>query len=197
MSAFEFTESRMRFSFDKEVWTEVFKFDEHPDYLNVERFLNGYTTKDKKGNRIRVLGVQAVDFIGLQNDKLFFIEIKNFRPHPRRKEVIITEKEELTAHIGHKVKDSLACLVGGRRNSKNDKALFSKIVDFLNDEQKEIYVILWMEHETKNTTPIGNNIYLQALKKKLQWLTDRNNILICNHTNCPTSLKIKAQGIDR
>jgi len=27
MSAFEFTESRMRFSFDKEVWTEVFKFD--------------------------------------------------------------------------------------------------------------------------------------------------------------------------
>lgn len=62
----------------------------------------------------------------------------------------------------------------------------------LSNEQKEIYVILWMEHEIKNTTPIGNSVYLQVLKKKLQWLTDRNNILICNHTNCPTSLKIKA-----
>jgi len=160
-------ESRLNFEFNDSRWSDLVKFDEHTDYKNV---------KDN------VSETKAVDFIGVLNQKsIFYFEIKNFKDYRiENKERLNSSAEELTTEIAQKVRDSIACILGGFRNSTNDKALWNKILEFT--ANKNIFIILWLEQDSNlnnNKTKISD--YQLKLKSKLKWLTGiSNNIRIFN-----------------
>jgi hypothetical protein len=68
----DFTESRLCFSFDTE-W-QIFKVEEHPDCKQVFK---------------KIPGIKDVDFLGLHQGKVFFIEAKNYTNDLPRQEAYI------------------------------------------------------------------------------------------------------------
>lgn len=103
----EFKESGLVFRFDDR-W-EVYQLDEEADY------------RQKICKQIPE--TRCIDFIGFNDvDKiLLFIEVKSFRGYGDKKNVqrLTGEKDDITVEIAQKVKDSLATIIGGARNSTN------------------------------------------------------------------------------
>ncbi len=163
-----FVESNLKFSFQQKEW-EVVKFDDQDniDYHNVSNVIQG---------------TRAVDFIGIHNaSSLYFFEIKNFRKHgndPQSRERLANGAEELTSEIAQKVRDSVACIVGGSRNSTNSLQFWQDALDIIK-ENKEFKIIAWIEEDvesdpyklkTRKTRLTTRN---DKLKNKLKWLTSR------------------------
>ncbi len=175
-------ESRLNFIFDDNHWTDLVKFDEHPDYEKVKK---------------NVSETKAVDFIGILNQKsVYFFEIKNLKDYRiDSKKRLNTNAEDLTNEIAQKVRDSIACIVGGCRNSTNDKELWNNVLRFLST--KNIFVILWLEQDdilNKDKFKISN--YQLKLQSKLKWLTGMShNIRIYNKVNYNNGLKMNVLNL--
>lgn len=122
-------------------------------------------------------GSKAVDFLGLHGRELFFIEIKDFRGYR------IDNKKRLSSHelyleVGQKVRDSVACLVAAYRQQPEE---WQPFIDSLRNTQRPIKVVLWLEediniHLTPQKQKANNIAALNALEKKLRWLTPRVSV---------------------
>ncbi len=173
------TEKKIEFDFDDSLWSNLLKYDEDADYLKIEK-LNG---------------TKAVDIIGiLENNKLVFFEIKDFRGHR------ITNKTrlntgELEQEVALKVRDTLAGIIGAARNSTNNSLAFQELLSYISNTKKQLVVILWMEEDrlslrmSQKRIKSKQSTTLQVLKKQLQWLTTK--VWVANHENNPFSHSLK------
>lgn len=154
----DFQESGINFCFQPN-WT-VFKYDEHLAHKKVEKFLKP---------------TKAVDFLGIHNDKLYFVEVKNYRDHTgddTTQEVLQGNGEELMHRIAMKVRDTIATSTGAARFSTNDGAFFTRVNQLLLDEEKKLVVIACVELDVSNDKErkAKMGIWQQKLKQKLSWL---------------------------
>ncbi len=162
----EFTEKYLQFTFGPR-W-EVAKLDEHPAYRQgIEKLSH----------------TKAVDFLAvLDGHALYFMEVKDFRSYRIENERRLTTGE-LTLEWGHKVRDSVACIVGAYRQS--EETLWNRCVAILRDKGQEIKVVLWLEYDPprydRKRQQVQASIDQNILKKKFKWLT--NKVLVVNLQN--------------
>lgn len=153
----------------------MLKYDESKDYKNLSEAI-----EDTK----------AVDFTGiLQNEILVLIEVKNFRGHR-----IVNKPRiwELDLEIAQKVRDSLAGIAGGARNSTHLKETWQRYFQFLKEENCAIHVVLWLEEDIQpqfSTEKSNRKIAAKGgsinarLKKRLSWLNAK--VIVANQQNNP------------
>lgn len=162
----DFDESGIVFSFDESKW-EITQFDKERDYINVSNAL-----KETK----------AVDFIGIHdNHTVYFFEIKSFRGHSLDQSVknrLKNGAEDLAVEVAQKVKDTLACLLAGARNSTNQSGFWLKVCDIIKDKEKDpVRIFAWIEEDRKGKHQKERNVELSVrtskLKSKLGWLSKR------------------------
>lgn len=165
----EFEESGLIFRFDDR-W-EVYQLDEEADY------------RQKICKQIPE--TRCIDFIGFNDtDKiLLFIEVKGFRGYGDKKNVqrLTGEKDDITVEIAQKVKDSLATIIGGARNSTNLPDVWKNHVGHLNDNGN-LKVIAWVELDASTENLLRRaktnmSTKRKELRKRLTWLTSDVDIL--------------------
>ncbi len=151
-------ESNLTFNFD-DSWKYVIKFDESIFY---QKIMMKYLQESK-----------AVDFVGIKNNSLYFIEVK----HQENENTILNLDEKFNK-IGQKIRDSLALIIGINCIGKASEE-FLEYKKILCCNSPDIRIILWNENDwvqiapsktRKNSTP--NNRLTNRLKKKLLWLTN-------------------------
>lgn len=155
------TESGLNFSFRTE---KVTKFDE------IDFFMDKYQKlKDSKG----------VDFIAVDDNTLFLIEVKNFTGHEKeqitkqRLKVRNPDIESLDVEVALEVRSSLACLIGGK--SKGHKTI-SPYYDTLNkniDHYRPIKIILFLEGDVAPTLRAKAQMFNAigtSIKRQLAWI---------------------------
>jgi len=173
-------ESRLLFDFDDNKWTDLIRFDEHIDYKNVKK---------------NVPETKGVDFIGILNQKsIYFFEIKNFSNQGIEDGDKLKFTSERIDEIAQKVRDTVSCVVGGFRNSTNNKQEWSKILEFIMN--KNIFIVFWLEQDNVlNTNKLKISNYQLKLKSKLKWLTgSSNNIRIFNTNNYENNLYLNIKN---
>ncbi len=209
-STIKITEGELEFLFNEEVWDDVVKFDEHPDYKNIEK-IGSLRALDEVGNTTSYCGIKAIDFLGVQkNGRLFMIEVKDFKNYRiESKERLKNAGENLMTEVAYKVKDSIACIIGAQLNSTHDIDFWKKAASSLIKQTNDIVVILWLELD--NTVIATNSIrrknkikkrqdsigiYRRKLRQKLKWLVDKSsNVKILNIENYQEDLAIKVKRI--
>uniref|UniRef100_UPI004028E9D3 hypothetical protein n=1 Tax=Bacteroides cellulosilyticus TaxID=246787 RepID=UPI004028E9D3 len=162
----EFIESDLKFVFDEKQWDVITQFDSETDYKKV---------KDK------LKGTKSIDFLGTTDDNIFFFEMKGFRGYQDQKSVkerLADNAEDLTTEIAQKVRDTLACLLGGARNSTNKSDIWQKCCRIVTESNKRLIVIAWIEEDAPNEAvrkrlKIKNTVRRDKLAQKLSWLTKR------------------------
>lgn len=170
-----FTEGHLQFEFGLQ-W-EVVKLDAHHAYRQ------GIEKLDH---------TKAVDFLALWDKQiLYFLEVKDFRNHRIENEKRLTT-EDLTLEWGHKVRDSLACIVGAYRQS--EETIWGHCLDSLQNKKQDIKVVLWLEYDPpradRKRQQVQASIGQNVLKKKFKWLTNR--VLIVNlNDNSLSDLKVQ------
>lgn len=167
----EFIESGLKFVFDEKQWDIITQFDSETDYKKVKNNLEG---------------TKSIDFLGTTDDKIYFFEMKGFRGFQDQRSVqerLSDNAEDLTTEIAQKVRDTLACLLGGARNSTNKSDTWQKCCEIITESNKRLIVIAWIEEDMPNETvkkrlKTKNTVRRDKLAKKLSWLTKR--VLIMN-----------------
>lgn len=132
MTMSDVEESRLLFQFAEGV--QFLKLDETPFFTN----------------RFSVLqGSKGVDFIAVQDNALYFIEVKNFSQHEieNKKRLIITSDDNVALEVSYKVRDSIACLVGA---FKNDNDILKPFYTKLRSPNVTVRVILFLEGQIEN-----------------------------------------------
>lgn len=153
----DFQESGINFSFQSN-WI-VIKYDEHHAHKRVEKCIKP---------------TKAVDFLGI-NNKLYFVEVKNYRGHTKDKktiEVLKNNGNELMNRIAIKVRDTIATSIASARFSTNDERLFTQVNQLLLDDSKKLIIIACIEFDVSNDKERNARmgIWAQRLKQKLSWL---------------------------
>lgn len=165
----EFEESGFRFEFD-DSW-EVCQLDSEADYRN----------KLCK----QVPETKCIDFIGFNvaDETLLFMEVKNFIGHfnPVNKQRLLGGHDDLSVEVAQKIRDSLAVLIGGSRNSTHHKEKWQRYVSHLN-QNKLLKVVAWVELDVSTEVYLKRaKINLQTrrdqLRKKMTWLTSDVQVL--------------------
>lgn len=163
----EIREGNITFSFDEQFWSDLRTFDKaNPDYAKMEKLNN----------------TKAIDILGCHATYgLCLIEIKDFRSS-RIENRNRLKKLELFEEVGQKVKDSLACILAGARNSTNHLVYWNRQVNLIKNPDLRVNVLLWLEEDANVTfgEPTGKanmSIYINVLKKKVSWLTKKVKIL--------------------
>lgn len=162
---------KIRFQFG-DSWTVAEKWDDTRTFLGRIRRLSG-ELRDEKTGGVSSLGTKAVDIVGVRNDDLYLIEVKDFRGHAI--ETKRRQPHDLPLLIGCKVRDTIAGLVGAGR-SDVDPAL-SACANLLLARKRRVYVIAWIEDpELRPAEPIQKRAAWQKqrsdqLKQRLAWLT--------------------------
>jgi len=177
----EFTESRLRFEFQEEEWDALIKYDNEADYQKIKR---------------SIPGTKAVDFVGISNENLYFIEVKNYRGHRIESKPKV---EELDTIIAQKVRDTLAGIMGGVRNSTHKEKKWQKHLSHLSDKNKPVHIILWMEEEPPNRfiskrQKVSRDTLTQKLKKRTSWLSGR--VIVANKAHNPLEGKLQVSFPD-
>ncbi len=177
----KFTESRLDFLFGKK-WSNLIQLDTHIDY-----------------KKIPINNTKAVDFLGIYNaNNLIFIEVKNFTYHRiENKSRLLNKAEDLATEVAQKVRDSISCIIGGSRNSTNDKQLWESVSSYLLN--KNIIIILWLE-ENQNLQKQSFRIYdyQKKLQSKLKWLTGTPRaIRIYNQTNFNNNFDFLVNNLEK
>ncbi|WP_437877258.1 hypothetical protein [Sorangium sp. So ce513] len=101
---------RIRFEFG-ESWTVAEKWDDSRAFLDGIGQLKGEWTDERTGERVRV-GTKAVDIVGVREDRLYLIEVKDYRGYP-----IETKRRQphvLPLIIACKVRDTVTSPFDGR-----------------------------------------------------------------------------------
>lgn len=174
-------EGKLEFDFDEDVWKQLIKFDEHPDYTKIKNL---------------VPETRGADFTGiLRNDTFVAIEVKDFRG------AAIGEKERdepMEIEIAKKMVGTLATVLASARSSNKHSELWQNYVGLIQDEDKGVSIILWYEadplpiHQKRQLQYRSN---LQArLKGKLGWLKPK--VLVCNLQDYnPNSLGLQVKSL--
>lgn len=172
----EFRESGLVFKFEDR-W-DVYQLDEETDY------------REKLCRQIP--GTRCIDFIGFNREDniLLFVEVKGFRGYGNRTNVqrLTGKDDDLTLEIAQKVRDSLATIIGGARNSTHLLHVWKDCMAHLN-KNGNLKVIAWVELDTST-----ENLLMRAktnmstrrkqLRKRLIWLTSDVDILnTCKYNN--------------
>lgn len=158
MTMSNFQESGINFCFQPN-WT-VLKYDEHLAHKKVEKLIKP---------------TKAVDFLGIHNDRLYLVEVKNYRDHTddeSTKEVLKGKGDELMRRIAIKVRDTIATSTGSARFSTNDEEFFTQVNQLLLDSSKKLTIIACIELDVSNDKErkAKMGIWMQTLKQKLSWL---------------------------
>lgn len=168
----EFKESGLLFKFGDE-W-DVYQLDEEADY------------RQKICKQIPE--TRCIDFIGYHKAGkiLLFIEVKGFRGYGNRTNIqrLTGEKDNITVEIAQKVKDSLAIIIGGARNSTNLPEVWKEHAEHL-VENGSLKVIAWVELDVSTENLLRRaktnmSIKRKELRKRLTWLTSDVDILNTN-----------------
>lgn len=154
----EFQESGINFRFNPD-WT-VFKYDENTAHKKVEKCLKP---------------TKAVDFLGIHDNRLYFVEVKNYRKHTNdgsTREVLRDSGEELMRRIAIKVRDTIATSTSSARFSTNDRDFFTQVNQLLLNDEKKVTVIACVEFDASNEMErkVKMSIWQNKLKQKLSWL---------------------------
>ncbi len=186
----QYKEEGLIFDFNNEWLLPDFKkdnkfvmFDKHPVYDAIQKIGN-YKEQDKKGNWVSIRGVKNVDFVGVLNNEIHFIEVKNFR---QEDDVLNMTIEHKATDIASKIKDSIATIVGGKFNCKEDTILWQKIVELLKENENKIKIICWLELSTPNISEKKAKDmlrrYREKLTRKLAWLIKSEGLLVTDKNN--------------
>ena len=148
-------------------------------------------TKDYHKVRDGVDGTKGVDFVASTTKQFYLIEIKNYRGHRIQSKSKI---QELDLQIAQKVRDTLAGIVGGTRNSTHRQADWRHFLKLLMDGIS-IHVLLWMEEDRlpSKLRKSAAGIMNRRLKQRLSWLTA--NVMVINKTNNPLNEFLQAEFI--
>lgn len=165
---FEEKGSSLRFNFNDNAWQYVIKYDSEPESPQLDY--------DKINHAI--VGTKAVDFIGIYREKeLTFFEVKNFKNYRIETKVRIEKgddkDEPLDIEVAKKVRDTLAGIIGGARNSTHQRATWKEYLKIFSNENKRIRIVLWLEQDRtgdKERKPRIMNLQNKLLKN-LNWLT--------------------------
>lgn len=170
-----FEESYLRFEFRDGDWSDLVKYDEEKDYRNLENSMPA---------------TKAVDFVGISGGSIHFIEVKNYRGHRIESKPKI---EELDIIIAQKVRDTLAGIVGGVRNSTHKEELWAQHLAHLSDKNKRLHISLWMEEDSHipDRLKVSGGTLTQKLKKRLSWLSGR--VIVANKANNPLEGKLQVE----
>lgn len=153
-----FEEGRLAFDFGDR-WQHVVAFDKETDYRNAANSLPG---------------TKGVDFMGLIDDTLFLIEVKDFRGYRIENQERL-RSDELRHEFAQKVRDSIVCMVGFCRSS-SQRERWQPFLDSLSAD-RPIQLILWLEQDRpRQPIPVKNNITGNYLKPLLNWLYVRAKV---------------------
>lgn len=171
----EFKESRVLFKFDENYWLKVIKYDDSKDYHKVSD---------------SVTGTKGVDFVASTSNQIYLIEIKNYRSH----RILSKSKiKELDLQLAQKVRDTLAGIVGGIRNSTHQQADWKHFLELLIDTECSLHILLWMEEDTPpgKLQKSARGIMSRRLKQRLSWLS--SNVMVINKINNPLDEFLQAE----
>lgn len=99
--------------------------------------------------------------------------------------------EELDIIVAQKVRDTLAGVLGGVRNSTHKEEVWRQHLAHLSDKIKRLHIILWMEDDSPNPKrqKVFRDVLIQRLKKRLSWLSNR--IIISDRDHNPLKSKLQ------
>jgi len=169
----EWQEGNLVFVFDGNSWKQPVKYDETEDYKKI-----AYTPHTK-----------GVDFLGISgvagDQALWFIEVKDYKTHRIESKEKITDLDEV---LHHKVKDTIAGIIGGARNSTHLRETWTAFAKVLNTPKQKVRVVLWMEEDEgpdymAKRRSVARNTLTSNLERKLKWLTA--SVLVCNMKSNP------------
>lgn len=165
----EFKESGLIFKFGEQ-W-EVTQLDTEKDYANVCN---------------KIPGTKSIDFIGINKseDMLVLIEVKGFRGYGKQNSIqnrLSGKQDDIIIEIAQKVRDSLAVILGGCRNSTNQTELWKACIKHIKDNKK-VRIIAWLEIDESTEVMLRRakvqmSIRRKELRKILLWLTSDIDIL--------------------
>ncbi|HEX8200872.1 MAG TPA: hypothetical protein VF590_10310 [Isosphaeraceae bacterium] len=153
-------EGSLEFTFSDD-W-HVVKYDDHRDYRE----------------KIEKLGeTKAADFVAVHRPRsptLYLIEVKDFRGYRIQNKKRLSDGE-LAREVGHKVRDTIAGVVGGHQNGNMED--WGIAVERLANPNPPIRVVLWLEEDAL-PQPAGRaknqrSVIIDELKKRLRWLTTK------------------------
>lgn len=160
-------EQNLLFTFE-DSW-QVVKLDDHRAY---------------RSGLGKLAGSKAVDFLGIHQNQLYFIEAKDFRGHRIENQQRL-RSGQLGTEIAQKVRDSVACIVAAHRQSGNSE--WQPFLKILRDQRKLVKVVVWLEHDLPADPYTRNkdraSIATKEFKKKLRWLT--TTVLVANMADNP------------
>jgi hypothetical protein len=156
-----FEEGYLAFEFGDDWQETVIKFDEHDDYSNAKKSLEG---------------MKGVDFLGILQDELIFVEVKDFRGYRIQNKARLATGE-LMIEVGQKVRDSVACVVGAGRVS-SERETWQTYKQFLCQDNGRVRVVLWLEQDRPHRPHnlVQNDMLQKELKRRLKWLGVRINV---------------------
>ncbi len=182
------TGSSLRFNFNDDAWHNVIKYDSEKESPQVDY--------DKIKNAIDQ--TKAVDFIGIyQKNELTFLEVKNFKYYriesKNRIEKGDNKNESLDIEIAKKVRDTLAGIIGGARNSTHQRQIWKDYLKVFSNENKHIRVVLWLEQDRPNDRESKpRKMTLQnKLLERLSWLTSDIRIFSVNNHDFKDNLIVE------
>ena len=171
-----FHEGCLCFTF-RDTW-QVEKYDDHVFYRN----------------RVSQLPeTKAVDFVGQASDATnYFIEVKDFRGYRIQNRHRLTTNE-LALEVARKVRDSVAGLIGYKREQGNVGAL-GTVADRLHQQATTLRIVLWLEDDGVVNASVWQAQLLtitDSIKRYLKWLTVRVFVIsLSTHTNTPPELHV-------
>ena len=170
-------EGHLRFRFD-DSWF-VIKYDEHPDY---EEWIK------------RLDGTKAVDFVAVHaNANLYLIEVKDFRGYRIQNRPRVRDAE-LAVEVGQKVRDTIAGIVAA--NHRGGTTVWDRPVRRLAANAAPVRVLLWLEQDLP-PGPRGRrsnelSVLIDALKQRLDWLTPRVFVVGLRYGEAPEGLLVSS-----
>lgn len=165
----EFKESGLVFKFDNR-WN-IYQLDREADYRN-------QICK-------QIPETRSVDFIGFdeRGGTLLFMEVKSFRGYGDRRNVrrLTGEDDDLTIEVVQKVRDSLATIIGGARNSTHLSGIWKNYVRRI-IRNEGLKIVAWVELDVSTEqrlqrAKINMGTRRKVLRKRLTWLTSDVQIL--------------------
>lgn len=171
-----FEESGLRFEFSPNHWSALMQYDETKDFLKI---------------RDAVPKTKGVDFVGIfQNNTLVLMEMKNFRgSRIVNKPRVERGGDPLEVEFAQKVKDTVAGIAGGARNSTHFKTEWTLFLDLIKNEGKRVDAVLWLEEDfpppslPEKREKARRDVFLKNSKKGVAWLTGR--VFLANHNDNP------------
>ncbi|MEZ5672967.1 MAG: hypothetical protein R3E08_11560 [Thiotrichaceae bacterium] len=159
-----FEESRLKFNF-ADTW-QIFQLDSSNFY--------------RKRLSAQVEETKAVDFVGIHQQVLYFVEVKNFKGH-RIENKGRLEKSELSTESAQKVRDSIACIIAANRSSETEK--WQDYKKLLCNPETMLKVIIWLEQDLPKyrRQKARNSTEIKRFKEKLSWLTSQ--VFVVNQEN--------------